>query len=467
MVCVTKCVRDHSADMSRPPESEGSGPFRIPSQQEAPPVCVLGAGPRGGGNGCVHPGLEPVGGSVCISPVHPCRQGVDENSPRQSAESTSPGTYMGDSGLVSHAPPHVSPRASQAANESVSTHATGGRDTSPARRVATSSRVDCLRTRYRESEISDGVTRVLLASWRPRTSGLYSSSWRRWSRWCGGKSLDPISAPLNKVLDFLYRLFDKGLQYRTINVYRSAISSTHLNVEGRPIGAHPLVSRFMKGVFELRPPVPKHVFIWDVSVVLKFLRKWAPAKCLSLKQLTLKVAMLVALVSAGRSQSLALLDTSHMSSSKDGLSFEVYKLTKTSRPDKPSHSLFVAKFEQKEVCPVVYLKAYLARTASFRSDSDSRVFRALVKPHKAVCSATIARWLKSVLSEASSVTKGFTGHSVRSAATSAARQSGVSVKDIMLAANWSSSSTFEKFYNKPSNLSHFGHSVLASASKSC
>jgi len=213
--------------------------------------------------------------------------------------------------------------------------------------------------------------------------------------------------------------------------------------------------------------MPKHIAIWDVSVVLKFLRQWSPAKCLSLKQLTFKVAMLVALVSAGREQSLALLSTSHMSSSKEGILFVIDKVTKTSRPDKPSHSLWVAKFDNKVLCPVTYLRAYLERTARFRSSSDSRVFRGLVKPHKAVGSSTIARWLKQMLSEAG--IKEYSGHSVRSASASAAFKAGVSVKDILKAANWANATTFERFYNKPSNSSsfHFGCSVLASASKSC
>ncbi|CAH1242857.1 TNKS2 [Branchiostoma lanceolatum] len=75
---------------------------------------------------------------------------------------------------------------------------------------------------------------------------------------------DNTASPLREVLEFLLSLYEKGLQYRTLNVYRSAISTTHLPVEGQPLGQHPLVKRFLKGVFELRPALPKYSFTWDL-----------------------------------------------------------------------------------------------------------------------------------------------------------------------------------------------------------
>ena len=64
----------------------------------------------------------------------------------------------------------------------------------------------------------------------------YQSAWKSFDSWCFGKSEDPISCPVNIVLEFLTDLFDKGLQYRTINTYRSAISMTHLPLDGSLIG---------------------------------------------------------------------------------------------------------------------------------------------------------------------------------------------------------------------------------------
>jgi hypothetical protein len=53
----------------------------------------------------------------------------------------------------------------------------------------------------------------------------------------------------------------------------------------------------MKGVYNLRPSKPKYCKTWDVSNVLGYLRKLSPIKFISLKDLTLKLVMLIAITS--------------------------------------------------------------------------------------------------------------------------------------------------------------------------
>ena len=50
----------------------------------------------------------------------------------------------------------------------------------------------------------------------------------------------PISGPVSEVVNFLADLFKQGYQYRSLNAYRSAISSVHDRVEGVAVGQHPL-----------------------------------------------------------------------------------------------------------------------------------------------------------------------------------------------------------------------------------
>ena len=72
----------------------------------------------------------------------------------------------------------------------------------------------------------------------------------------------------------------------------TVIEVTHLPIYNVCVRAHPLVSRLMKGIFKLRPAVPKYLKTWDVSVVLKYLISLSPAPLLSLKRLTLKLVMI-------------------------------------------------------------------------------------------------------------------------------------------------------------------------------
>ena len=55
-------------------------------------------------------------------------------------------------------------------------------------------------------------------------------------------------------------------------------------------------------------------------------------------------------------------------------------------------------------------------------------------------------------------------HSVCTALTSAAVDAGISISEVLEAADWSSASTFKKFYYQPVKSSKFGLSVVSSAS---
>ena len=92
------------------------------------------------------------------------------------------------------------------------------------------------------------------------------------------------------------------------------------------------------------------------------------------------------------------------------------------------------------------------------------VFLTSIKPYGPATSATVARWIKTVLSKAGIDTSIFKAHSVRGAATSTAAEAGVSIPEILEAADWSSQSTFECFYFHPSRSSSFGTTVLKYAS---
>ena len=65
--------------------------------------------------------------------------------------------------------------------------------------------------------------------------------------------------------------------------------------------------------------------------------------------------------------------------------------------------------------------------------------------HHPVTAATIARWIKTGLSKASTDTSIFKAHSICSASTSAAADAGLSVSEIMEAADWSLASVIENF----------------------
>ncbi|KAI8491838.1 G patch domain-containing protein 1 [Branchiostoma belcheri] len=123
--------------------------------------------------------------------------------------------------------------------------------------------------------------------------------------------------------------------------------------------------------------------------------------------------------------------------------------------------------KDRRLCAFTYLKEYLRRTSSLRKErgGEQKLFISYRRPHRPVGSATLARWVKSVLGTAGVDTATFSAHSTRGASTSAAAAAGVSLHSIMKAADWSRESTFLKYYRRDNNQHTFGQAVLSTALK--
>ena len=109
------------------------------------------------------------------------------------------------------------------------------------------------------------------------------------------------------------------------------------------------------------------------------------------------------------------------------------------------------------------MKRKLLSTVASVWEMRTPLLVSFIKPHAPVSSTTISRWPTSVLALAGVDTALFQGHSVRSAASSAAKKLGVSSTEIMKVADWSRESTFLKFCHKPTEDTSFGRTVLSSA----
>ena len=134
-----------------------------------------------------------------------------------------------------------------------------------------------IRRRFETAGFSPDVIEILLSSWSESTKKRYAGPWKAWAEWCTMRGWCPFSAPVTAVLSFLASLLkEKDLEYRTIAVYRSAISQTHDPIDSVPLGELPIVSKFMKGVFRAKPPKPKYCSSWNVAKVLDFLRNQEP-----------------------------------------------------------------------------------------------------------------------------------------------------------------------------------------------
>ena len=99
----------------------------------------------------------------------------------------------------------------------------------------------------------------------------------------------------------------KGKSYSVLNTHKSMLLQTPIFFYNKWCNNPFLLSKFMKGLYNLNPPAPKYSFTWDVSKVLNYLSSLFPLSELSLKLLTFKLTALIALSTAARAQTLKAL----------------------------------------------------------------------------------------------------------------------------------------------------------------
>lgn len=278
------------------------------------------------------------------------------------------------------------------------------------------------------------------------TRGQYETHLQHFKRFClEHHHSNVMIVPCNLAIEFLTKLYEQGKSYSTINSARSAISQfVMLSDSTCNFGSHPITNRFMKGIFKLRPPVPKYTFTWDVSLVLNYLRGLSTD---NLKSLSHKLAMLLALCSGQRMQTLCSLDLQFLIMDNEKAVFHVKEVLKTTKPNK-STSISIHKYSSEPtICPLSTTQQYIAATEHLRSDRNSKLFISYQKPHENVTTQTLGRWVTDVM-KASKVDMKFGAHSVRHASSSTASRNGIAISSILNTVGWSNEKTFASFYRR-------------------
>ena len=432
-------------------------------EQTATTVYQLENRPRCNGSGRI---LNPVGGDedIHVSPIQHDQQMSGKNSPRKSRCSVD-NTNLAHSAVVRDSSECVG----RPSNPSTTIYrpATVTNGSSPpiaGEQVHAPGGMEGFRQQQTAQGLSRDAADLLTSSWRKGTRAAYNSSWSKWYSWCTERATHPVHAPVEMIVEFITDMWKAGYGYNTINGYRSAISSLHAQIDGLPVGQHPLVKRAMTGVFNVRPPMPKYADTWRVDVVLDYINRMGPNAGLGDKALSHKLAMLLALTTASRASEIQGLDLAYMNDRRISIEFTIPTLTKTRRVGGKPTVVVLHEYEPNKILDVVSCtRAYVLRTQAWRvSDKHHKLLLGIIAPHNPVCTSTIANWLKHIMAEAGIDVSTYTGHSTRSASTTKAKSAGLSVADILQKANWSNASTFHRFYDRsePDRSKQFASLVL-------
>ena len=263
---------------------------------------------------------------------------------------------------------------------------------------------------------SSNAAKLISHSRRKISTTNYESAWGQWTGWCNERQVNPFQAPVNYMINYLSEKFDKGLQNRTLNCLKSAISAYHVHIDGKSVRKHPKVSALLAGIFNQRPPQPRYVFIWDVVIVLQYIRThWYENSSLNDTDLTCKLTTLLALTTASRASMIQHLNTEFMVKDKDRYIFYFSKLHKSWRKGQVPPTITYFSFgEDKALHVVETLNEYINRSKPWReSNHEKQLLLSSIRPHNAVVSCTISGWLKKTLKQAGINTDLFKAYSTR------------------------------------------------------
>ena len=346
---------------------------------------------------------------------------------------------------------------------------------------------DCLalvREAGAQAGLSERAAAFVARSRRDSTREAYNSRLAGYFSWCESHGVDPRSASLTDVADFLITLFDKGLLVSTIRGYRSAIAAIHTGFpDGSSMSTTPSLTGLVRAFFLERPPKRKLLPAWSLPRVLEALAKapFEPLAEASLRDVTIKTVFLMAIASGQRRSALHALSAApgHIRWERGGVrlipnpSYVAKNQTASSKPVEifiqplSAHS---SVSEDKVWCPVRALKYYWSRTKDRRS--GDQLFMITKEPFSPASRDVISKWIVAAIQAAgpSALSPGVTprAHDTRSISASWALFSGVSVKEIQQAAYWQTPNSFISFYLRdvPAAEPSFSRAALLAAAHS-
>ena len=283
------------------------------------------------------------------------------------------------------------------------------------------------------------------------TKKTYRSSFQHYLRWCEENNRDPITASWQDRLLCLAQIAEKGtLSTKTILMIRTAISRLTAPVDGIAFGELPETMEFIKGLQNMKPiPTKDKSFRWDISILVNYLETLQPWTDLSLQQKGMKSHALLCLATGWRpasdfSRTLAKVQF-HPSDDPNWPQAMVLTAMKVKEGGDKTTLPIYRLTDNKNLCPVWCTRQYLTDTNTIRHPhaknlSISSTSYTNLSPDR------LRNWLKLAMQSAG-IDPRHSPHSVRAESTTTALEMGASMDDILKCGNWSTKSTFERFYH--------------------
>ncbi len=298
------------------------------------------------------------------------------------------------------------------------------------------------------------------------TQVIYDSKWLKFQNWCSSREIDPGSATVGQLADFLLHLFNKmKLSYSTICGYRSSINSVWRALDRQDVETHAI--RQLLDTFRIDRPravvvLPK----WDLALVLRVLSQppYEPLESIDFKNLSAKTVFLLLLATSRRRGDIHAIDPKRVTFTDEAAILEplpnyIPKVRDNAERGARYQPMVVRKLNaitadeaELSLCPVRALLAY-EKVASQRTPNRAQFFISTRANSRLVTKNTISAWIvkliRSAYASASSEDCRLSQtsvHEVRAIAASLAYQATYALNDVLKAATWASPTTFIDHY---------------------
>ena len=359
-----------------------SGPICDKGEYSTSSVRVPMSGSSSSGVQCIQLGLEQVdvhipyasdeysGGRCQSSSGLPGKRGSDSPSLAIERLVPSPPSQVQGSPSSSSTGSHIVPEDFE------------GFDDSQGRTLLESSRLDSLISSLVEKGANESSIKVIKHAHKPSTMKQYEGTWKKFMEFLSMEDIQHDKVDVYVVMNFLaYQHVVKGLKFRTITTYKSALAQPlfeqfNLRLDNASLDF------FMKGVFNLDPPKPAPMAEWSLDSLLSFLvsEHFEPLHSMSLSVVSRKFLCLLLLATGRRIDEIGNL-AQRYDFAVGGKSVTVHYVpdykpkhfNKDFQPDLPSfEGLDSDQCEDLQLCPIRAFRIYLGKIQSNPRGSISR-----------------------------------------------------------------------------------------------
>ena len=131
---------------------------------------------------------------------------------------------------------------------------------------STTSKTKATGSSFTSEAISNGglpqkIEEVITDSWPTSTRSRYESVLKRWKCYALSRNENPYITNINSVLKFLHGMYKDSCLYTSLCAARNALTSVvTIKVLAR-LSDHPLIVRYLTGIFNRHPSLPRNMHI--------------------------------------------------------------------------------------------------------------------------------------------------------------------------------------------------------------